>query len=135
MLRCWRVLLSIAAIVGSAASVANAEDAVPRGKLPEGAAPTHYALDLEVFPSEEWFSGRASIRVELGIATKTIWMHGRGLDASEAYVLRQDGSRVAASFSAPRPGGCPRQRQPVPADRRRQPGFPGAAPGREAASW
>ena len=98
MLRCWRNLLSIAVIVGSAASVANAEDALPRGKLPEGVAPMHYALDLEIFPGEESFSGRASIRVELGKATKTIWMHGRGLDASEAYVLRRDGARVAASF-------------------------------------
>jgi len=98
MLIYCRMILTILIATGLTTSFTKADDTIPHGKLPEGITPLHYSLDLEVFPAEERFSGEVSIQVNLVDATTKIWMHGRGLNSIETYVMLDDGSRVISKF-------------------------------------
>lgn len=62
-------------------------DPAPEGQLPDGVTPLRYALDLEVVPSRDGFAGTVDVRVRLDRPTQRIWMHGAGLDVSEAFVV------------------------------------------------
>jgi alanyl aminopeptidase len=63
------------------------DEGPPTGPLPEGVTPLRYALDLEVVPSREGFSGTVDVRVRLDRPTQRIWMHGVGIDVREAWVI------------------------------------------------
>lgn len=58
----------------------------PIGPLPEGVTPLRYALDLEVLPSRDTFSGTVDVRVRLDRATDRIWMHGASMTVTEAWI-------------------------------------------------
>ncbi len=60
-------------------------DDPPTGKLPDGVRPTSYRLSLTVIPEEETFSGTVVIGIDLAEPTRTIWMHGEGLDVSSVH--------------------------------------------------
>ena len=78
---------------------AQSADGPPRGKLPTGAAPVSYALDLEVVPQRDRFSGTVRIHVRLDAATDRIWLHGRGLDVAETVATAADGVTVPALYT------------------------------------
>lgn len=98
MRRCFVVLALVAVFTLAVAGAALAQS-VPTGKLPDGVTPTRYQLELDVAPAAERFAGVVRIDVTLDDATRSIWLHGRGLEASDAHVLTPDGARVPAAFT------------------------------------
>jgi alanyl aminopeptidase len=54
----------------------------PVGRLGDNVVPTKYAIELTIDPSQDTFSGRVSIDVQISEPTSTIWMHGKDLDIS-----------------------------------------------------
>ncbi len=98
MLRLTGLLFCALFVFAFPLAFADAQDLPPRGKLPTSVLPLHYSLDLEVIPDREGFSGEVTIEVHLLETSERIWMHGRGLDAQEAFLLLEDGSRVEARF-------------------------------------
>ncbi|MEO1203667.1 MAG: M1 family metallopeptidase, partial [Pseudomonadota bacterium] len=70
---------------------------VPVGRLGAVVAPSHYRLGLRVDPREERFSGTTSIDVTLGESVDEIYLHGKGLDVTEAWV-DAGGERIDASY-------------------------------------
>jgi len=70
----------------------------PVGRLGDDVVPTKYAIELTIDPSQETFSGRVSIDVQISEATSTIWMHGKDLDISEVYLTDSGSNRIGASF-------------------------------------
>jgi alanyl aminopeptidase len=71
----------------------------PAGQLPAGIVPTHYTLDLTIDPRETRFSGRVAIAVEISAPTDRIWLHGLGLDVTEAYALDAGEKRIEAMYA------------------------------------
>ncbi len=92
-----RVVAIVALLLAGGLEAALAV-AVPAGKLPSGVTPTHYRLDLAIDPKQERFSGEVRIDVTLAEATTRIWLHGRGLDVSDAHVVTATGARVGAIY-------------------------------------
>jgi alanyl aminopeptidase len=71
----------------------------PAGQLPAGVVPAHYTLDLTVDPREMRFSGRVAITVEIAAPTDRIWLHGLGLEITEAYALDAAERRIEAVYA------------------------------------
>jgi alanyl aminopeptidase len=71
----------------------------PAGQLPAGVVPTHYTLDLTIDPRETRFSGRVAIAVEIAAPTESIWLHGLGLEVTEAYALDPAKRRIEAVYA------------------------------------
>jgi len=94
------VLVLAAALAGAVAHSAAADESEPPfGKLPPGVTPTHYWIDLEVRPETDSYSGEVRIATTLDDAKETIWLHGRGHDVTESYVLTDGGTRVEARYN------------------------------------
>jgi len=79
-------------------SVPAAAQDVPIGKLPPGATPTAYRLDLTIDPEAAHFQGHTEIDVTLDKATSGLFLHGHGLKVSKA-VARVGGRTVAATYA------------------------------------
>jgi alanyl aminopeptidase len=94
--------LALAAYLVLATSCARgpgeAGDSVPRGRLPSGARPQHYSLELEIIPERERFAGTADIRLEIERATETLWLHGRDLTVDAVRVQDQNGEPLRARW-------------------------------------
>lgn len=75
-----------------------AADTAPRGRLPDGARPQAYRLDLELDPRKDEFSGNVEIDIELDNPSIRIWMHGEGLDVTASTAMLADGAEVEASY-------------------------------------
>jgi len=88
-------ITSIFLLVFAAAAFA-AED-IPRGILPDVATPLAYRLDLTVVPERERFSGHVEIDVQLKQKTRSLYLHGRGLEVSRANAVVA-GRKVRASY-------------------------------------
>lgn len=71
----------LAGLVFWALSAVAAADPVapPRGKLPESAAPLHYALRFRIDPAAEGYSATADIRIALRESGDHVWLHAREL--------------------------------------------------------
>ena len=89
------LLAAFLALICLAAPAAAQE--VPIGKLPPGATPTAYRLDLTIDPEAPRFRGHAEIDVTLDKATPGLFLHGRGLAVTKA-VARVGGKTVAATY-------------------------------------
>jgi alanyl aminopeptidase len=76
----------------------SAEPAVPLGQLPEGVTPLRYALDLDIDPRLETFSGAVQIVVQVDEPADHLWLHGENLEVVQAEVEHQ-GERLAAAWS------------------------------------
>ena len=74
------------------------EEPIPHGRLPEGVTPLAYDLWLEVVPTQERFTGRATIRVRLDAPRRLIWLHGAELHVTEAEVLPEGAEGVPATW-------------------------------------
>ncbi|MHB1204960.1 MAG: M1 family metallopeptidase [Rhodospirillaceae bacterium] len=83
--------------LGGAAIAADAP--VPKGQLPTGVAPTHYAVELTILPDQPGFSGHTVIDLKLDQPASTIWLHGRELVVSEAKVIDAKGAAQTATWT------------------------------------
>ena len=70
----------------------------PAGRLPAGATPLAYRVDLTIVPERERFSGHVEIDVRLPAPTKSLYLHGRGLAMRSAVVV-QGSRRIAATYA------------------------------------
>jgi len=59
--------------------------APPALRLPEGARPTRYAVELTLRPQEVAFSGRVKIDLSLARAMPGVWLHGADLKVEQAW--------------------------------------------------
>ncbi len=82
---------------GPEPAAAVAADTVPVGRLEAVVAPEHYRLEITLDPRASGFTGRTSIDVTLSEDTSQVWLHGKGLDVSEAWV-DAGGERIESSY-------------------------------------
>ncbi len=80
------------------AASAPAEE-VPTGRLPQGVTPLRYALDLELDPDKDGFTGTASIAVRLDKPAATIWLHGRDLAVDSVTAVPANGTPVPGTWA------------------------------------
>jgi hypothetical protein len=78
---------------------ASGDEAPPPGQLGRAVVPVHYAIDLSIDPSKDEFSGSVDIDVTLAEPRAAIWLHGKDLKVSEAYVTDSRSRRIAATYS------------------------------------
>jgi cytosol alanyl aminopeptidase len=90
-------LLAIQFLLALAFAAHAASDAspVPKLRLGHEARPLAYAAELRVLPDQDTFSGEVTIDLELARRASFLWLHGRGLTVSNAY-LEQTGRRLSA---------------------------------------
>ncbi|MEQ9563279.1 MAG: M1 family metallopeptidase, partial [Woeseiaceae bacterium] len=82
-----------------ATSQQTADDAAaPVGRLGNEVVPTKYNIELTIDPSQVSFSGRVSIDVTLSEPTSRIWLHGKDLDVTEAYLVDGESKRIDATY-------------------------------------
>ena len=86
-----------APIQETASDVTAASPEPPTGQLSDTVKPTHYRLELRIDPSEDIFSGQVAIDVDFSEAVDSIWINGKNLEVSEAWLSRGD-SRTEASY-------------------------------------
>ncbi len=67
------------------------------GRLPDGARPLHYHLQLRVDPAQPRFSGETTIHVRLDKATQQLRLHARELNLSRIDVADARGRRHTGS--------------------------------------
>jgi alanyl aminopeptidase len=72
--------------------------AAPAGKLPGAARPVAYRLHLILDPRRDEFSGEVAIDIVLEAPTNRIWLHGKGLDVSEAIVSAESGVVLSGDY-------------------------------------
>ncbi|HSN71186.1 MAG TPA: M1 family metallopeptidase, partial [Steroidobacteraceae bacterium] len=89
-------------LVGLAMPGLHAEESIPRGQLPDTVVPTRYELDLTIDPRSEGFSGETTIDVDVRTPTRTVWLHGLGLEITRADAVI-DGRRRAGRFTIVEP--------------------------------
>jgi aminopeptidase N len=82
----------------SAGTEAVYPDSPPPGRLPAGVRPLAYVLDLLLDPRGERFSGTVDIRIERDHPGSYLWLHGKGLEVSEARAQLPDGSQIEARY-------------------------------------
>ena len=70
----------------------------PVGRLGDAVVPIHYRLELRIDPTEESFSGKVSIDVEVRESLESLWLHGEGFDIDEIFLIDPAGDRIAASY-------------------------------------
>jgi alanyl aminopeptidase len=100
------VLLTTALGCGGASSseqgitraVVTDMEGAPTGPLPKTVVPTHYALDLELDPDADTFTGVVRIEVSVGEPTSRIWLHGRNHTVSRATVTA-GGKTIEAKYT------------------------------------
>ena len=73
-------------------------DGHPLGRLPAGATPLAYRLDLTIVPERERFTGHVEIDVRLAAPTTSLYLHGRGLSMGSATAV-QGSRRIAATYA------------------------------------
>src|ERR1700677_1487557 len=71
------------------------DDPAPSFRLPDGARPTRYSLDLTVDPRSPALHGVATIEIELKRATRVIWLNQKSLT-----IRRGGGRQVGGVFWA-----------------------------------
>src|SRR5262245_61060811 len=88
-----------AACVSVSCHPAPTEEAPPPGRLGHAVVPAHYSLDLAIDPSRHEFGGTIVIDVTLAEPRASIWLHGKDLQVSEAYVTDSQSRRVDATYA------------------------------------
>ena len=103
-------------VSGAAMPAVKADSAAPKGRLSDAAMPKAYRLDLTIFPEAERFSGHDEIDIVLKAPTRSLYLHGRGLDVTKA-VADIGGKVVPATWTQVDETGTARLdfAQPVPA--------------------
>lgn len=70
----------------------------PAGQLDNTVIPVHYRLELRIDPSRETFSGSVAIEVMINKPSDSIWLHGKNLDVTGAYLITGQSHRIEASY-------------------------------------
>ncbi len=70
----------------------------PPGQLGKTVEPTLYHLELTIDPTQDDFSGVVAIEIMVREPTDHIWLHGKGLNVSEVYLVTAEGTRIEASY-------------------------------------
>ena len=83
---------------GAAPGSENLPPAAPAGKLPSGAHPTAYRLDLILDPRRDEFSGEVAIDVILEAPTNRIWLHGKDLNVSNVNITTESGAVLPGNY-------------------------------------
>jgi alanyl aminopeptidase len=94
-----RFIAGCFSLIALTSAALAAEVPVPKGQLPAGVTPTHYAVDLTVLPDQPGFSGKTVIDIKLDQPASTIWLHGRELKVSEAKVIDAKGAAQTATWT------------------------------------
>jgi len=81
------------------ASTASTDEPRPALRLPADVHPVSEAIELAIRPSEERFSGKVDIDVQLDHARRSLWLHARKLHVSSATVTADASPPVAATWS------------------------------------
>ncbi|MEI6394570.1 MAG: M1 family peptidase, partial [Verrucomicrobiota bacterium] len=87
-----RVCAAISAVLLSMASFAQAGSETPmppKLRLGDDARPSACAVELWVLPEQDYFTGEVVIDVEFERSTAFLWLHGRGLAVTNAWLLQQ----------------------------------------------
>ena len=79
-----------------AAAVNSSEPPVAR--LGNAVVPAHYQIELKIDPTQDRFSGVVSIDVSVNEARDTIWLHGKGLNVTKAYLTDGESRRIDVSY-------------------------------------
>src|SRR5207247_3194791 len=88
--------------------------ATPSVRLPSGARPVRYAIELTLSPESETFSGAADIEIEIATALPVLWLNAVDLTMGDASLaiggetLRPrivPGGRDFVGFAVDRPAG------------------------------
>ena len=66
----------------------------PKLRLPTGVAPTGYAAELWIDPSQETFRGRLEIEISSKGEAGTVWLNAKELDVKTAAARRAEGGEV-----------------------------------------
>lgn len=69
----------------------------PLGPLPPNVQPERYRVELIVVPDQHGFHGSVEIDVEVGAATRHVWLHGNRLSVREASIVA-GGQTIAAEY-------------------------------------
>ena len=71
----------------------------PIGVLGNSVTPVHYQLELVIDPSQERFSGTATINVSLNEDRADLWLHGKNLNVTDVFVVDREDKRVSAIYA------------------------------------
>src|SRR5215471_17654026 len=63
---------------------------LPKLKLPAGASPTGYAVELSIDPAKQDFKGSVAIELRLKDKTSFLWLNATALEVTKASVLVGD---------------------------------------------
>ena len=74
--------------------------APPTLRLPSGAAPTRYGVELWIDPARETFRGKVEIRVSLKEESGTLWLSGKELTVEAASAVAAAGPKGAIKAEA-----------------------------------
>ena len=103
------------ALQGRGAGGASVEaEPVPEGRLPEGVTPLAYEMWMEVVPSQDRFRGRVDIRARFDAPRRVVWLHGRGLNVTEAEALPDGAEGVVGTYRQESDDGVASLRFPTP---------------------
>jgi aminopeptidase N len=80
---------------------------VPLGRLPDTVKPTAYRIDLKVDPAQANYSGHVEIDAEVKAPTRTVFLHGLGLEVAKAEVVA-GGKVMTARWTDVDPSGVAR---------------------------
>ncbi|MBL8935727.1 MAG: M1 family peptidase, partial [Archangium sp.] len=67
----------------------------PGVRLPAGARPLGYQLELTVLPGQERFSGRITAKIEIATAMEVLWLNATELKLEPTTLLTEHGQRTA----------------------------------------
>ncbi len=87
---------------------------IPVGRLPEGVTPLGYTLWMEVVPSRERFRGRVEIRTRFDAPRQVVWLHGLGIEVSEAEALPDRAEPISGAYRQENEDGVAALRFPHP---------------------
>ncbi len=94
-----RALFTLACAGLFAGAACAAEPSYPKGQLPTGVTPTHYAIDLTIVPTQPGFTGKVAIDVRIDQPTTVIWLHGRDFTVTDTKVIDSKGAAQTATWS------------------------------------
>jgi alanyl aminopeptidase len=78
--------------------VAAAAGKAPAGRFDDVVAPGHYRIELRIDPRQENFSGVTEIDVTFKEPRDQVWLHGKNLQVTEAWLSNAEGDRIEAGY-------------------------------------
>ncbi|HET7569569.1 MAG TPA: M1 family aminopeptidase [Gammaproteobacteria bacterium] len=79
-------------------SAKSQQQAVPNGELSNDVQPLAYTLDFTMDPDKAGYSGHENISIKLNKPSNLIWIHGRGIDVSNAKLVLADGKSLDIQY-------------------------------------